>query len=283
MRICPKCRKFSDDELLRFCLKDGVPLISVNLSDKLWSEGQESIRETRRTEKREVRKQQLKKVVSTIITTVIIISIFIVITTNSWIYLAESIPQKEPEIVKNIEEAPKPSPSPETKQIPEIVVESQSPTPTEIKNDRPTQNPTPKPLETKSQTPKPTASVKPTAEPTKTKTIVIKPSPNAVAITPVCNTASESAEIKRGYSSYFLNQIKGMQPSLARQYMRKENQAVFVGVTLNNFSLSVSSDCKFATAIHIYQVILINRNGSRTPIDLSKSFSCSKNTNWSCK
>lgn len=138
MRRCPKCSSFYDDGQLRFCLKDGVPLIDVDQPSSIWNEGATVIRETQRRTIRETRIQQLKKVVSMLITTVLTIMVISVITLNSWIYMSE--PEKE--IVQKV--APSPSNTPESSPEP-TGTDSPTPSPTATRTRTPTPTPTPTP------------------------------------------------------------------------------------------------------------------------------------------
>ncbi|MFN0140434.1 MAG: hypothetical protein ACKVQW_10170 [Pyrinomonadaceae bacterium] len=254
MRYCPKCRSFYDDAQLRFCLRDGVPLVDVSPSDQVWNEGTSFIRETQRRVTSETRIRQLKKIVSILITTVMVIMVVSVITLNSWIYLSEP----ESEVAENV--TPSPASSPEASPEPSLSI---SPEPTV--EPTPTSSPTPTPTRTRTQTPTPT------------------PRPTITIAPPVCNTTNEAAAIRRNYGSYFFEQIKATQPSLSKQYMNQERQAVMVSVALNEFNVSVSPDCRSATIGHPYQAILINRNGRRSQIPLSKGFSCTRGASWTCR
>lgn len=87
MRFCPKCRAFYDDEALEFCLNDGILLVEINQSDKLWEQGGKAIGETRSIIRRQMFQQSLKRILSTAITVVLVIMIVVVTITSSWIYL----------------------------------------------------------------------------------------------------------------------------------------------------------------------------------------------------
>lgn len=144
MRFCPKCRSFYNDGQLRFCLKDGVPLVDVDQSSNIWDEGTSFIRETQLRTIRETRIQQVRKVVSILVTTVVVIMVVSVITLNSWIYLRE--PEKE--IVQNVVPSPKPTVSPESTPSPEptpVATNSPSPTPTRTRTPTPSPTVTPTP------------------------------------------------------------------------------------------------------------------------------------------
>jgi hypothetical protein len=277
MKLCPKCRNFYDDELLRFCLKDGMPLVSVKPNEELWSEATNSIRKTRRIEQKEIRKQQLKKVVTTLITTFIIISVISVIALNSWIYTHPEETAKLREEKVEVSD-PKPAETPNVVEIPEISESTPTPTPILEKTPRKDlQTPTP------TDTPKPIETPIPTVEPTKTKTTKTKPSPTITATPFVCNTANEADAIKRSWSSYFSQQIRSLQLSLNKQYMTREIQIVLVEVTLGEFTPNILPNCKSASINHPYDTILVYKNGNRKPIPMSKGFSCSKSAIWSCR
>ncbi len=154
MKICPKCGGFFDDELLRFCLNDGTPLLPVNETDENWTKGLRSIKETKRIIQKETRKRQFRKLVWMLITTVLVIMVISVITLNSWIYF-NNPEDEQKEITKEI-------PVVETTPTPEpqlTIVESL--TPTETPTPSPTKTPTPSLTPTKTPTPSPTPSPKP--------------------------------------------------------------------------------------------------------------------------
>ena len=131
MRFCPKCRTFYDDADLKFCPNDGVPLVAVNEKNDLWTEGLESIRETKTRISRETRKKQIKKIVTLLITAILTVMIISVITINGWLYFNPP----EEEIVQNDFPSPTVSPTfePTAKPIPTII-ETVSPTPEIIRN-----------------------------------------------------------------------------------------------------------------------------------------------------
>ncbi len=86
MKYCPKCRSFYDDANLAFCQTDGVPLIRLNQSSELWTEGTEAIKTTREIAGKQFRIQKLKRfakiLVTTLITTLVIIETVRIIDFN---------------------------------------------------------------------------------------------------------------------------------------------------------------------------------------------------------
>jgi len=90
LKFCPKCNGFSDDEDLRFCLADGVPLVALDRTDDKWTEGDEVVRQERQRLRREVRRSTIKRALSTLVTTVLIVMVVTVVALNVWIYLGET-------------------------------------------------------------------------------------------------------------------------------------------------------------------------------------------------
>lgn len=87
IRFCPKCRAFYEDEALEFCLNDGILLVEISRTDKLWEQGGRAIGETKSIIRRQMFRQSLKKILSTAITTFLVIMTVVVTITSSWIYL----------------------------------------------------------------------------------------------------------------------------------------------------------------------------------------------------
>ena len=253
MNICPKCKRFYDDEQLRFCLADGSPLVAVGRNETNWEVGESALRVVKQVAKRETAIQWIKQIVWTVITTVIVVSVIYVVVMNTWIYFG----------------------GPE-KYFPKTVDES-TPTPTELPS--PTPTPTPERMDLPTPTPTPDKDRRsPTPTPYNKEPRTPTPTPLA------CNVGKESDEIRRNYASYFFERIKAMQPWLAKQYMTQERQGVLVLVTLNNFQLNISPDCRSASVTHPFQAIIFNRNGKQNaPIDMKKGFSCNKDRRWRCQ
>ena len=86
MKYCPKCRDYYEDEFLRFCLKDGVPLSSVSQLTEQWNQGKEIIRQTQKRIQKEIRRQKLKRILIMLITTILVMMVVSVMALQTWIY-----------------------------------------------------------------------------------------------------------------------------------------------------------------------------------------------------
>lgn len=148
MRRCPKCRGFYDDELLRFCLKDGVPLVAVNAEDDLWFKGSTFILESNRLAQREITRRRIQKVITMLVTTVLTIMVFYVIAMNAWIYAGNAEKYLSDNLTKDMAVDPSPIDSP-----------SVMPSPTQSEAERPISSPIPTPTRISTSTPTPTPSL----------------------------------------------------------------------------------------------------------------------------
>lgn len=95
--MCLKCQTFYDDNGVKFCLNDGVPLLNIDRTHDLWEKGSKALRETQKTVTRQIRKQAIKTTVSTTVTTVLTVMVVSVVALNSYIYLNPEIKETSPE------------------------------------------------------------------------------------------------------------------------------------------------------------------------------------------
>lgn len=86
MKVCPKCRSFYDDASLIFCQTDGVPLIRLNQSNELWTEGTEAIKTTREIVSKQFRIQKLKNLAKILVTSFLTMLIISEIVRNTDFY-----------------------------------------------------------------------------------------------------------------------------------------------------------------------------------------------------
>lgn len=120
MNFCPKCRSYYNDADLRFCFKDGVPLIAVGANENLRREGVDFIKRTEEKIKIESLRKQIRKIVTITITTILTVLIISVVTINSWIYLNPEPTERaktekiQPETKPSIQVSAQPNPIVET-------------------------------------------------------------------------------------------------------------------------------------------------------------------------
>ena len=200
MNICPKCRAFYDDELLRFCLADGSPLVAVGRNETNWEVGESALRVVKQVAKRETAIQWIKQIVWTVVTTVIVVSVIYVVVMNTWIYLGG--PDKY--FPKTVDEStPTPTPTP--------VIKVESPTPTPV-------------IEDLTPTPKPTPTTERTASPTPTPVIEdATPTPTPTPTPFICTQSMKEqakTDIKSSNTVYIENSVAKLEKDDAIQYYR---------------------------------------------------------------
>jgi hypothetical protein len=302
MRLCPKCRTYFDDSLLRFCTNDGMPLVSIDQSSELWQEGSDFIRETNHQIQREIRRTLIKKVISILITTVVITSIISVITLQSWIY---SYPEEAAKI--RGEKTPQPLATPEITVVatpefdrsptPENAVNTEStpvlPTPIikkTPKTDTPINSPDVKitPIPTVAKTPEQLPADKP-------KVVTINKNTNLkVSPTPTVNVCMASdqqryaEEIKRSYSSFWKQKIMSQESRLFEKYLKdqKFRQGAQLSVYQAGITVNVDAKCETATATvpiawTVYSTKQAFLSETKT-VNGSESFTCRRGKIWSC-
>jgi hypothetical protein len=295
MRICPKCRTFTDDELLRFCKNDGTPLVSINQTNKLWSEGPEYIRQANSIIRREIRRSQIKKIVSMLVTTVIVTCVISVITLKSWIYthpkeVAEILGEKTAEKETIVELTPKPQETP-------VIIES-TPLAAVPEVER---TPIPNKPEVKI-TPKVTESPKIVELPANVETPIDKKvkttknnntNKNTVSLPPVetCSVSDQQRfadEIKRSYSSFWKQKILSQENRLFEKYLKdqKLRNGAQLSVFQNSITVRVDNKCETATAtVPIAWTVYSSAQAFLSEVKTVKGsevFTCKKGNIWSC-
>jgi hypothetical protein len=300
MRLCPKCRTYFDDSLLRFCTNDGMPLVSIDQSSELWQKGSEFVSETKNRIQREIRRKLIKKVISTLVTTIVITSVISVVTLQSWIYI---YPEEAAKIRR--EKTPQPVATPEVAIVatPEIPIKPEVPITIEATPILPT--PTIKQTP-KTDTPinRPDVKITPTPEVTKTpeqppankpKIVTINKNTN-VAINPtppvnVCTTGNQqryAEEIKRSYSSFWKQKILIQEGRLFEKYLKdqKLRQGAQLSVYQAGITVNVDAKCETATATvpiawTVYSTKQAFLSETKT-VNGTESFTCRRGKIWSC-
>lgn len=259
MRCCPKCKTFYDDLLLRFCLKDGVPLLEIDQSNQLWTTGKSFINEKNRLIRRETRQQQLKKILQILITICLVIMIICVITLWGWLY------QNNPEDETTQNPTPTATVTPEIPK--EVVAELRTPTPT----------PTP------TQKTLPTLTPTPSISPTITK---ISPTP--------CNKTEVENFLKQTRFSGFLSDANNTRESAVIFFMEKNkilgqigkaNVAVFNDFSQEKMKVNATS-CEKATIVNVVKWTLTSLPAVKIEFrerEISLQYDCTKpNGKWQC-
>lgn len=231
MRSCLKCRAFYDDEALKFCLNDGVPLVEISQSDELWEQGSDALRETYSIIRRQTLRQNLKKMLMTAVTTILVTMVISVITLNSWIYLnppeeetarnklppptPESNPQSTPQLESTLTPSPtaesttESTPSPTLSPTPEPTIES---TPDE--SDPDSTPSTPDESTPDDSTPDPPIDTSPTVEKTITTTPTLIGSPSPSETIEIKDTPDEKPSVCSN------DERKGNENQIANQFGR---------------------------------------------------------------
>jgi hypothetical protein len=190
MLLCPRCGDYYADAALAFCLADGTPLVSLDLSSERALEGSRII-EQKEKARRKQKKRQHWWGVSSVMTMLILTMIAYGVVAKRYIYLVPAPaspappPTPSPSPLWSRSLSPTPSPSPSLLPSPTIVIR-ETPTPTIVIEETPT------PIVIK-QTPTPTIVIKETPTPimimqTPTPRIVIKETPT----TPECSESDRS-------------------------------------------------------------------------------------------
>jgi predicted RNA-binding protein YlxR (DUF448 family) len=297
MRFCPKCRTFSDDELLRFCVNDGTPLVSINQTNKLWSEGTEYVREASKSIRRKIRRSQIKKIISMLVTTVVVTSVISVVTLKSWIYthpkevaeirgektgesktVAVVTTEKE-EIRINLESTPLAA-------VPEV---EKTPTP-----NKPEVKITPKVTESPKIVEPPVNVEISTDKKEKVKTVKnTNTNKNTVLSLPVetCSISDQQRfadEIKRSYSSFWKQKILSQENRLFEKYLKdqKLRNGAQLSVFQNGITVRVDNKCETATAtVPIAWTVYSSAQAFLSEVKTvsgSEVFTCKKGKIWSC-
>ena len=247
MNICPKCRAFYDDELLRFCLADGSPLVAVGGNDANWEVGESALRVVKQAVRRETVIQWIKQIVWTLITTIIVVSVIYVVVMNTWIYLGG--PEKYfPKTVEQSTPTPTPTPTP--------VIEVESPTPT----------PTLTPI------PERTASPTPTATPT--------------PILARCDQALEQQRLGVKIDA-LRAEIRKDEARIQEKWSRELGDVPPQIVATPEFGspiVNIGEDCRSAKISLSYTWSIRSKvTGRRTFERDTRTLSCRNDKGWSCK
>lgn len=254
MKFCPKCRSFYDDESLAFCLADGIPLVKLNESDELWTEGSKAVETSRIIIQKQTRRQQLRRISRILITTLIIIMVISVIAMNIYVYT----PSSEDEKVENIT----PTSTIEPNNTPELLS-----TPNLIST----------PVSTITTLPAPTISRSPTKPPTPKFSPTVTNSPTS------CSPQNEEAIIRKFNVSIWRNKILPEKPvvlekNLKEHAVRADAELGFV----EQIRVKVSFDCKTATVFVPYIWTILPTARAPFSVTGNRTFSCNKNGSWKC-
>jgi hypothetical protein len=272
MKLCPKCRTYFEDSLLRFCANDGIPLAELDQTSKLWTEGKEYIRETNRTVHREIRRSQIKKTLSILVTTVVVTSVMSVITLRSWIYThpkeTAEIRGEKTEETKIITQS-----TPKTQEMP-VIIESIPLVSTLVREGLPK---TDKPVIKITPT---TATPLPSSIPTVSKTI------KKIECTEEMKEKAK-VDILTSNTGYITSSVGQLEKKLAFKYYSERHPAgvapmnlynrgnVFVEVNTCSSATSISKSEWFPTSDYIRGIV--------TPYTGTKTFSCKKiGKDWKC-
>jgi cytoskeletal protein RodZ len=181
LRTCPKCSAYYEDELLAFCLVDGMPLIGVAPGSESWSKGTRVIEEKTKASIKQQRRLKWRRIVLSAMTTLMLT----MVVARS--FTVEIIPAKT---VPALAAAPSPSPSPA---FSALLTTSESPSPTKAEDTSPiktestslgkTDNTSPaktedtSPSKTEDTSPTKTEDTSPTEDESPTKTETLLPTP----------------------------------------------------------------------------------------------------------
>lgn len=319
MKFCPKCRSFYSDAELRFCIKDGVPLIAVSDGESLRREGEDFIQRTERRIERETFRKRVRKIVSIVITAILMILIISVLTINSWLFFnpekvetAKNEPQPsiqvpaEPEpsvevpaeiVPANAEPSPEITGTPpsEPTPIPEISPPPPPPPRTEVINTPST----PPPTETPPTEMPPTEMPPPTPVPVITPTPMPVRPPTVVSIPPGESCREEERTqaisfIKKKYGKVWRKEILKQKEPLKNEIaaandLSSDQFSVKLNYSTEQISVFISPDCQKA-AIRIQVLWTVQPNEPNVKIRVvpprrstELPYRCEKTGSlWSC-
>ncbi len=297
MKLCPKCRTYFEDSLLRFCANDGIPLAELDQTSELWTEGKEYIRETNKKIRREIRRSQIKKTLSILVTTVVVTSVMSVITLRSWIYThpkeTAEIRGEKTEETKIITQS-----TPKTQESP-VIIESTPLISTPVreglpKTDKPAIKITPKITEAPNTDETSAADENPSNKNQAAKTNTNSPANKNITLPPsdICAASDRirfADEIKRSYSSFWKQKILSQKNILFEKYLKgnKSRDGAQLSVFQAGITVNIDSKCETATANvpiewAVYSAEKAFSGGVKT-IKGSESFLCRKGKIWSCR
>lgn len=296
LNLCPKCRSFYSDAALRFCLKDGVPLIAASGNENLRREGEDFIRRTEQRVRRETFRKQIVKIVSIMITTILTILVISVLTINSWLYLNPETVETaknetiQPEPQPSIQVSPEPEPSGET--ATESVSPNGEPSPTlEI-------SPTPIPKTEVIKTPTPIRTPPITSAPVSPPIPIEPPVSPPIPPPEICTQEEKSRAdsfIKNRYVEIWRKDILIQKEPLQSEIASANNLSFDqISVKLNfspeRISVLVSPDCQKAT-VNIQVLWTVQANAPNVKIRVLPPrrnsvlpYRCEKTGSiWNCK
>jgi hypothetical protein len=146
LRTCPKCSAYYADELLAFCLVDGMPLLAVDPGSRNWVEGARVLEEKTSASRKQQRRIKWRRVALTAITTLLLTMVvarsFTVETTSAGTKPTAPVTSSS-------------SPAPPVSPLlfpPEALSPTESPSPSESESPSPTHSETSSPTETETST-----------------------------------------------------------------------------------------------------------------------------------
>lgn len=198
MKFCPKCRSFYKDANLAFCLTDGIPLVEINQSNSLWSEGTNAIETSHKIAFKKARRQKFAKISRTLVMMILLVMVISVVAMNIYV----NFPNKVNEIAESSTPSPMPSFTP--KQAETAIVET-----------------SPSPTQTATNTPSPTPTKMPSLTPTKTASP--SPSPKETIFTPVCPANEVTAFIRKNYFERWQGVLRRKIPEFQERFATENN------------------------------------------------------------
>lgn len=293
LKTCPKCRNFYDAADLRFCFKDGVPLVSVaDENENLRQEGKEFISRTEYRIKREIFNSRIQKIMFILITTILTILVISVVTINSWLYFN---PEEEAARI----EKPSPAPEPTFQKIAETIPPEISETATPTPNATPVIeiSPEPTPIPTieiiKTPTPKPPKTPEPIITPPPTLPPTLPPNPPpTIVISDNCSPDEKSkaiAFIKNKYAGMWRDAASRQKQRARKKKIAPINQlpseqvAPDLNFTPETISVSPSKNCQTATVSIEYFWTARSADGKVLKTPRRQNYVCRRDgANWNC-
>jgi hypothetical protein len=268
IRTCPKCRAYYADDLLAFCLVDGMPLVNEDPLSESWREGSRVIKEKENALRKQQRKLKWRRFLLRAMTMLITIMVVCVVIVNSFIYLKPKQGEDdEPEPLTSTTAPGGPS-------APVIPGQAGGTAPV----------------------PQPTVTPTPTASPTATKISTPTPIPSpTLSFTPtptpqVCSDADQSREketIVKSFGNVWRRNIEGerrkISPENAPQGFANSEASLIAIEYTSTFSKACMAGV--ITAKYMWQV-KTNVNGTIkvVPVTKEKKFDCVKALGkWICR
>ncbi len=274
MKICPKCRSFYEYNASDFCLNDGIPLVAVSKSAKIWNEGSNFLRARSKEIAKRKKISTAKKILSYFVTTLVCSSLFFVIIANTVIYLdpnsdevaTDDVPEDQSDVGE------------ETVEIPEALTETPGDLPVSELPEQPIGKPRMEPAETP-KIPSPiTTTLTPTKTPTGTPTETPSPTP--------CIIQKEMAEILNLNSKLWSSRIERQRLAIKQEYARRQldipvkadhSAVVSIGQECKNAGVTVNFKFTSPKAPDpAIQKRIVEKTGSF-------KYSCKKFGKWQCQ